>query len=385
MSYEILISHQHNNADAANAINEFLNKCGIPKEYIFCSSLPGQDVKTKIDNEIFDAFSSSKLVIVLFSNNYLRSYYCINEAGICWYLDKLSKEHHTFIIATDDLNVDDMVGFLDKNYILHNFSDPLTFNSLYKLVKQMFDINVNSDILNKLCISCCNTPIYKDLKTIKATKSFNFNDLTDNELFYLYYSVNIENPVFCTSDLFEWLIENEYTDFNLEGGYNLLKNFGWFSSEVTLSSDSYVVTISPEVFRELCNDTNKQIMSVRLESHRNLSSDRARRLINGNITKHEAVFLYYLFYNNKSFYGVRSRETEYREKYEIFLKVHPVFVENIDYLDFIDFLVSNKFVLVDEKTSYGNPRLFKLKNSIRVYIEQNRNKVLEILKSIIWN
>ena len=82
---EIFISHSTKDKEVADMIADFLHNAGIDKELIFCSSLPGNDVIEKIPDEVRIHLNESKVNIVILSNNYYQSAYCLNEAGIIWY------------------------------------------------------------------------------------------------------------------------------------------------------------------------------------------------------------------------------------------------------------------------------------------------------------
>lgn len=55
---------------------DFLAGTGIPKEQIFCSSLPGNDIGSRISAEVKDALKNSALNIAILSHDYYQSAYC---------------------------------------------------------------------------------------------------------------------------------------------------------------------------------------------------------------------------------------------------------------------------------------------------------------------
>lgn len=64
---------------------DFLVNVGVDNDVIFCSSIPGYDVREKIADEIFSALNESMIDIAILSSNYYDSTYCLNEAGIIWF------------------------------------------------------------------------------------------------------------------------------------------------------------------------------------------------------------------------------------------------------------------------------------------------------------
>ena len=84
---KIFISHRSTDKKIADIFENFLTTCGVSYSNIFCSSLPGNDVETKISSEVKENLKASVLNIALLSDDYYQSAYCQNESGIIWFLD----------------------------------------------------------------------------------------------------------------------------------------------------------------------------------------------------------------------------------------------------------------------------------------------------------
>ena len=110
---KIFISHRSTDEAFAGMLVAFLCKCGVPSSQIFCSSIPGNDVKHTIAKEIKEALLTSKLNIVLLSKKYYFSPFCQNEAGVIWFLDV-----DKIVIGLPDIDENSMQGFLDKENII---------------------------------------------------------------------------------------------------------------------------------------------------------------------------------------------------------------------------------------------------------------------------
>lgn len=82
---EIFISHNTQDKNVADIFVDFLISVGIQRDSIFCSSLPGNNVKEKIPDEIRESLNKSKVNVIILSKTYYESVYCLNEAGIIWY------------------------------------------------------------------------------------------------------------------------------------------------------------------------------------------------------------------------------------------------------------------------------------------------------------
>ena len=66
----IFISHSSKNAEIADILRDFLVGAGIPNNYIFCSSLPGNDVRYTIPAEVKAKLGRSTVSIAILSNEY---------------------------------------------------------------------------------------------------------------------------------------------------------------------------------------------------------------------------------------------------------------------------------------------------------------------------
>lgn len=58
---KIFISHRSTDSAIADALLDFFVGTGIPKDMIFCSSLPGNDVRIRISEEVKETIKNSCL------------------------------------------------------------------------------------------------------------------------------------------------------------------------------------------------------------------------------------------------------------------------------------------------------------------------------------
>ena len=96
---KIFISHRSDDKEIVECFIDFLISLSIPRVDIFCSSLPGNDVTFEISGEIKEALNNSIINIVFLSSEYYKSAYCLNEAGVIWFVEKIC-----IVIATQDIN-----------------------------------------------------------------------------------------------------------------------------------------------------------------------------------------------------------------------------------------------------------------------------------------
>ena len=137
----IFISHRKKDEFISDMILDFLVGCGIPKDYIFCSSLPGNDVKESIPFEVRQRLREASLIILILSRDYYESAYCLNEAGVAWYLGEQIK---TAVIGLPEISLEDMIGFLDSSYKLRRLSNEDDVASIYDLAQENIDVEVNT-------------------------------------------------------------------------------------------------------------------------------------------------------------------------------------------------------------------------------------------------
>lgn len=116
---EIFISHRSINAPVADMIKDFLVGTGITNDKIFCSSLPGNDVNELISVEVKERLKKSAVIILLLSKDYYESAYCLNEAGIAWYLTDVK----IIPVGLPEINPNNMMGFVNSEYKLRRLDN----------------------------------------------------------------------------------------------------------------------------------------------------------------------------------------------------------------------------------------------------------------------
>ena len=128
---KIFISHRSSDVEFADALLEFLVATGIPREIIFCSSLPGNDVNEKISVEVKETIKNSCLNIAILSNEYYQSAYCLNEAGILWFQDV-----PVIPIALPEIHPENMIGFLNADYKIRRLDNIDDLAYIYDTVQE---------------------------------------------------------------------------------------------------------------------------------------------------------------------------------------------------------------------------------------------------------
>ena len=131
MESKVFISHRSTDKEVAEMLLDFLAGTGIPKEQIFCSSLPGNDIGSRISAEVKDALKNSALNIAILSHDYYQSAYCLNEAGILWYVDI-----PVIAIAMPEITESNMRGFLNSEYKLRRLDSETDISYIYDAVRK---------------------------------------------------------------------------------------------------------------------------------------------------------------------------------------------------------------------------------------------------------
>lgn len=132
----IFISHRSTDKAIADMLLDFFIGCGVPREAVFCSSLPGNDVQEKISKEVKAALVTSTINIAILSKDYYDSVYCLNEAGILWFLD----DKLVVPIAMPEITADKMIGFLDSEYKLRRLDKETDITYLLDAVTERLEV-----------------------------------------------------------------------------------------------------------------------------------------------------------------------------------------------------------------------------------------------------
>lgn len=127
----VFISHCGKDATVAEMIKDYLVRTGIPDDQIFCSSVPGNDVREQICSEVREQLKKTSICILILSEDFYKSAYCLNEAGIAWY----HKDIRVIPIALPEIDQNNMQGFMNSDYILRRPDRVEDMSFLYEQVQ----------------------------------------------------------------------------------------------------------------------------------------------------------------------------------------------------------------------------------------------------------
>lgn len=146
---KIFISHCSLDIDMVSAFIELLYVIGIPQpldnemsydKVIFCSSLPSTyiDIGKDFSTELYNRFNSDDhtLFIMWYSDNYLNSQPCLNEAGAIWAMNK-----KYISILSPGFSRDKIKMMLNDRCIDAEANNIFRLNEIKKVIEKCFDLS----------------------------------------------------------------------------------------------------------------------------------------------------------------------------------------------------------------------------------------------------
>lgn len=137
MRDSIFLSHRSIDKDVADMLKDFLVTTGIPNDKIFCSSLPGNDVRTRISTEVKKRLQESIVNVLILSKEYYESAYCLNEAGIAWYCED---EVDSIAVCLPEINEDNMWGFFNGDNKVRRLDSENDVAAIYDLIRKKLNV-----------------------------------------------------------------------------------------------------------------------------------------------------------------------------------------------------------------------------------------------------
>ena len=373
----IFISHRSIDKNFADILVDFLCGTGIPKDRIFCSSLPGNDVKEKISNEIKIALKNSIVNICIFSRAYYQSAYCLNEAGIIWFKDVC-----TIPIALPEIDNNNMFGFINNEYKLRRLDIDTDITYIYDTIQDLL-------ILPQTKISL----ITREAQKLKerygvlikdreypssSTLPIEISDFTtDDEKIVLYYILTENTRKVYKTKIKFWLQQNEIYDVDINNAFDLLASFDGQSTNELLE-------LGIKTFRQLSKISNEilPLLENQVKKHIKLASEIFFSLWNSDkFNDTIKLFVLYIIEEKVNSFGDRwmgKIQCELIEQWEQKNCILSNVSEN--YYVCLETFKNYNFLFESEWTSYGNPREYTLYPSLQNFLLVNCPK--EILLAL---
>lgn len=376
---KIFVSHQTKDKNIADILVDFLIAIGIQADTIFCSSIPGNDVKEKISDEIVSALETSIIDIIVLSNNYYQSAYCQNEAGIIWYKNRTQDNHHIILIALSEITKDNLQGFIGNDYKLLRLSNSSDIS------------NIADTVLKYTHIECSTSILYRNIENLKSrynetilneptkyeTNISKPKILTDNEQIILYYLLKKEIHTTNISDVKKWVLDKEIKNFNAENGFALLAQLG---TKGKVEGNN--LTLDIDIFRKFFRESKKIIP----ELNKTVSDHVKEAAISfkaewENLPQLIKLFVAYIRENAVISFGAQWKQDKQKEKIEVWEKENWIQNANLPakYEDCLKFFIEKEWIYESDWTSYGNPREYTLYHSLQDYLF---NPPIEMLKEL---
>ena len=376
---KIFISHRSTDKSIADAIFDFLVATGIPREKIFCSSLPGNDVKQNIPIEVKDTMKKSCINIAILSNEYYKSTYCLNEAGVIWFQDVPA-----ILIALPEIEPSDMIGFLNSDYKIRRLNNADDIAYIYDTIcEAVLSEQAKASIVtaeSRKLTAKYNQIISHRTVTTQSSIASSSEITTDDERIVLYYMLSKNVRKVTSNDICHWLQDMEIYDVNVDNAFDLLSTLG--NGNVIDNT----LELCTEIFRKYSSQTKELMEKLfpTVESHINLSSNNFLKMWEDNLLDDSLkLFVAYIVDEKVDTFGSRwmaEGQIEDIKNWESKNDIEPIL--SADYGKCLSLFIHNRFVYESDWTSYGNARAYTLCVSLKELLFNNSKNLLEELQII---
>lgn len=380
----IFISHRSTDKDIVDMLVDFFVGTGIPKEAVFCSSLPGNDINEKIASEVKAALKNSAVNIAILSQDYYQSAYCLNEAGVLWYCDDVP----VIPIALPEINSNNMFGFLSNEYKLRRLESDGDISYIYDTVsesvsapptKHRIITRENQKLRERYATFLgARGPVMPTLATKPAISTSEIT--TDDERIVLYYILKKNVRRVSKDTIRDWLHKREIYDVDVNNAFDLLSSFDGgavvnntleFGLETFRNYSAHSAVILPEL--QSCVDR-----------HTKLAVNTFNALwIADTLDQITGLFIAYIVDERMQSFGARwmaDMQVESIKQWEDKNTLDSSLSKS--YGSCLEFLVQNNLVYESDWTSYGNPREYSLCPSLQEFLLNCPVEIAEKLQKI---
>lgn len=383
MKRNVFISHRSTDKAIADMLVDFFSATDIPKNAIFCSSLPGNDINEKISDEVKSALKRSVANIAILSQDYYQSAYCLNEAGILWYEDV-----PVIPIALPEIDSNNMYGFLNNEYKIRRLDCDTDVSYIYDVISEAVEApHVKNSVIthenNKL------RERYKDYlkrrepiaQVSEIQNTISFSEITtDDERIVLYYLLTKSVRRVSKDVILKWLNESEIHNVNIDNAFDLLSSFNGGA----VSGD--VLEFGIGAFRKYSAKSETIIPELKecVDKHTILAGDVFKTLWDNNrLDSIIKLFVAYIVEEKMQTFGnrwmsegqiINIKEWESKNTLDSTLSKN--------YGSCLEFFIQNDFVYESSWTSYGNPREYTLTSSLREVLFNCPTEIKEKLQDV---
>lgn len=368
----IFISHRSTDKAIADMLVDFFSGTGIPRNDIFCSSLPGNDINEKISDEVKAALRNSVVNMAILSYDYYQSAYCLNEAGVLWY-----ENTPVIPIALPEINSNNMFGFLNNEYKLRRLDSDTDISYIYDTVYEAISAPYtkasvityeNNKLRNRYADFLKKRELPKPPTT--ALHAVSISEITtDDERVVLYYILQKNVRKVSKSEINEWLSKSEIYGVNVDNAFDLLSSF----DGGTVVND--ILEFGLEIFRKYSSSAASIIPNLKecIDRHTKLASDKFNSLwASDTMDSVVVLFLAYIVDERVRSFGDRwmaDAQIQNIKQWESKNLLDSTLSSN--YGSCLEFFIQNNLVFESSWTSYGNPREYSLCPSLQDLLFNN--------------
>lgn len=379
---KVFISHRSTDKEVADMLLDFLVGTGILRDTIFCSSLPGNDINEKITGEVKVAMKDSVVNVAILSRDYYQSAYCLNEAGVIWYMDDIP----AIPVALPEINSNNMYGFLSNEYKLRFLDSVNDIAYIYDTVCDALSVSQTKSSV----VTCETQKLKKRYQNYLESRAESTNEkpatdillhiTTDDERIVLYYMLSNNTRKVIKGNILDWLRKNEVHDINVDNAFDLLSTLG----DGSVSNDTLELDI--KTFRKYSAIATTVIEKLKpcLERYIQLSSERFQELwVSDILEEHIRLFIAYISEERVASFGARwmaEGQIESIGEWESRNSLDSELSEN--YTNCLDFFIQHNLVYESSWTSYGNPREYTLCSSLKELVFNQSEHYSEVLQRV---
>lgn len=375
----IFISHRSTDKRVADMLVDFLIGTGIPRNNVFCSSLPGNDINEKISDEVKNALKNSAVNIAILSSDYYESAFCLNEAGVLWYSDV-----PVIPIAMPEITPNNMFGFLNSNYKLRRLDSDTDVSYIYDTICEALaetqskasvvtaESNKLQEKYNNYLTERSKRVINKEISQVPLT----FEITTDDEKIVLYYILKKAVRKVTKSDVMQWLNTEEIYNVNIDNAFDLLSSFD--NGKVVNDTLEFGI----QAFRQYTSQSSEILPYLKecVKQHTKLAIDSFQKLWTSFDSK-MLLFTSYIIDERMNTFGDRWKaEGQIKDikRWEEKCNLNCELSSNYGYC--LEFFVQNGFVYASDWTGPGNVREYTLCPSLMKYLFYNSQDIADSIQ-----
>lgn len=379
----IFISHRSSDEAITEMLIDFFVRTSIPREVIFCSSLPGNDVNEKISAEIKESLKNSAVNIAILSKDYYTSAYCLNEAGVLWYEDV-----PVIPIALPEINPSNMYGFLNDEYRIRRLNCDTDISQIYDIVSKAISApqttaNIITDENKKLRKKYAEYIKTRELSKPSKLKTNTISIskiTTDDEKIVLHYIFENKIRKVSKSNIKKWLSENEIYGINIDNAFDLLSLF----DDVTVTDD--VLEFEIGEFRKHHENDYPEMPELQncVLKHKKLAVNTFKMLWNSNkIDSLIKLFIAYIVDEQMPSFEHRKMAKTQIDSIKKWEADNSLYSDlSNSYGKCLEFFIQNDLVYASSWTSCDNPREYSLCTSLKEYLFNCPSMIANELRSI---